>query len=323
MTDPLALGRGERLLVLAPHPDDETLACGGLIQRVLAGGGEVRVLLATDGGSNPWPQRRVERRWRLDPEAPARWGARRLQEVRAALACLGAAESTLQPLGWTDQGLTAALLADAGALQARLQREVEAFAPSMVAYPHVRDPHPDHAALGLLMEAALAGTVAPLRALGYLVHGPPPGAAADAALTLSEDEFARKRRAALAHWTQTRYGEAYLLRLVHAREVFLAARPWPPVAQAVLAWDWKGRWPLAARFTPDIAWLWQDAHGRLHGARLDAAAIAARGGGLQRGLRRVRLQLPVDPARVRAAWARPLGPHRLVVYDAFGWRAAA
>src|SRR2546430_10087895 len=46
----LAVKRGERLLVLAPHPDDETLGAGGLIQRVLARGGTVRVVLVTAGG---------------------------------------------------------------------------------------------------------------------------------------------------------------------------------------------------------------------------------------------------------------------------------
>ena len=45
----LAVKRGERLLVLAPHPDDETLGAGGLIQRVLARGGTVRVVLVTAG----------------------------------------------------------------------------------------------------------------------------------------------------------------------------------------------------------------------------------------------------------------------------------
>ena len=40
---------GERLLVIAPHPDDETLGAGGLIQRVLERGGTVRVVLVTAG----------------------------------------------------------------------------------------------------------------------------------------------------------------------------------------------------------------------------------------------------------------------------------
>ena len=37
------------LLVIAPHPDDETLGAGGLIERVRAKGGTVRVVLITAG----------------------------------------------------------------------------------------------------------------------------------------------------------------------------------------------------------------------------------------------------------------------------------
>ena len=39
----VSVERGERLLVIAPHPDDETLGAGGLIQRVLSAHGTVRV----------------------------------------------------------------------------------------------------------------------------------------------------------------------------------------------------------------------------------------------------------------------------------------
>src|SRR6185295_14999243 len=41
--------RGERLLVLAPHPDDEVIACGGLVAQHIREGRSVRVVVATDG----------------------------------------------------------------------------------------------------------------------------------------------------------------------------------------------------------------------------------------------------------------------------------
>src|SRR3954453_22266405 len=41
--------RGERLLVLAPHPDDEVIGCGGLVAQHIREGREVRVVVATDG----------------------------------------------------------------------------------------------------------------------------------------------------------------------------------------------------------------------------------------------------------------------------------
>ena len=41
--------RNKKLLVIAPHPDDEVLGCGGLISKVKAGGGKVHVLCFTVG----------------------------------------------------------------------------------------------------------------------------------------------------------------------------------------------------------------------------------------------------------------------------------
>ena len=42
-----------RLLVVAPHPDDETLGAGGLMERVHESGGRVNVVYLTDGDGYP------------------------------------------------------------------------------------------------------------------------------------------------------------------------------------------------------------------------------------------------------------------------------
>ena len=55
----------DRLLVLAPHPDDESLAIGGLLRLARAVGASVRVIYLTSGENNPWAQRACERRWRV------------------------------------------------------------------------------------------------------------------------------------------------------------------------------------------------------------------------------------------------------------------
>lgn len=45
----LDINPGERLLEFAPHPDDEVLGAGGLIQEVLARSGSVRIVTVTSG----------------------------------------------------------------------------------------------------------------------------------------------------------------------------------------------------------------------------------------------------------------------------------
>src|SRR5438094_488409 len=78
----------DRVLILAPHPDDESLAAGGLIQRAVAAGAATRIVFATDGDDNPWPQRFIERRLNISTADRLRWGRRRRGEALAAVARL-------------------------------------------------------------------------------------------------------------------------------------------------------------------------------------------------------------------------------------------
>jgi len=117
---------GERVMLLAPHPDDETLAAGGLLQRARARDGQAVVVFATDGENNAWTQRLVEVRLRVRPEDRARFGRRRRQEALAALAELGIPAADAVFLGFPDQAITRLLLSgDAAAIDriAALLRE--------------------------------------------------------------------------------------------------------------------------------------------------------------------------------------------------------
>src|SRR6516162_434303 len=49
----VAVDRTTRLLVIAPHPDDEALGAAGLIRRVIATGGSVRIVWMTSGDGFP------------------------------------------------------------------------------------------------------------------------------------------------------------------------------------------------------------------------------------------------------------------------------
>lgn len=85
--------RAERVLVLAPHYDDEVLGCGGLIALLAADGAAVRVLFLTDSSGGG-----------VEPAAdPAAYAAARRAEAEAASAALGIAE--VSHLGLADGGL--------------------------------------------------------------------------------------------------------------------------------------------------------------------------------------------------------------------------
>jgi LmbE family N-acetylglucosaminyl deacetylase len=206
---------GDRLLVLAPHPDDETLATGCLIQRALATGAAVQVLFATDGDDNPWPQRWIEKRWRIGAAGRARWGARRRVEAVRALAILGDGAVSTRFLGLPDQGLTDRLMRD-DAAESALAAAIAGFGPSHVAVPSLDDRHPDHSALRLIAEIALARSGTGCMRFAYLVHGE----AASTARVADARALARKRAAFAAHETQWRLGARRFGRLVERPESF-------------------------------------------------------------------------------------------------------
>ncbi len=94
-----------RLLVIAPHPDDEVLGAGGLMQRVKSTGGTVRVVYLTDGDGYPEGVKEADH-----VEAPTArdylgYGKQRRREARAALVRLGLADAFQTFLGFPDGGL--------------------------------------------------------------------------------------------------------------------------------------------------------------------------------------------------------------------------
>src|ERR1043165_4644505 len=111
MPHSLRLSSSDRILFFAPHPDDESLGGGGLIQKAAALGARLCLVFLTNGDRNPWPQRVMERAIFLDAKARRRWGVRRQSEALAALSVLGApASAEVHFIGWPDQGLTKLLM---------------------------------------------------------------------------------------------------------------------------------------------------------------------------------------------------------------------
>ena len=190
-----------RLLVVAPHPDDETIANGLLIQRVRAAGGAVRVLLLTDVDNNPWPQRWLERRWFIRAAERERWGRRRRAELEEALRRLDVPATALRSLGWPDMGVLDRLLQPGQRALAELAGVLDDFAPDLVALPALGDRHPDHGAAHVLVRMALAMRGRSPALLGYLIHGRDEGPLSPGE-TGTPAQQAAKRQALAAYATQ-------------------------------------------------------------------------------------------------------------------------
>jgi LmbE family N-acetylglucosaminyl deacetylase len=198
------LGDGDRILVLAPHPDDEVLGTGGVLREAVSRELPVRVVFLTHGDSNEWSFLAYRKRPVFLPRAVLRMGTLRQEEAFAAAAALGVPPWDLTFLGYPDYGTLTIWRShwglrppDRGRLTraravpyqtafrpgapfkgeeilADLEAILREFRPTRIFVSHPADHHPDHAALYLFTRVALwdlqgevAATLHP-----FLVHYP-------------------------------------------------------------------------------------------------------------------------------------------------------
>ncbi len=227
-------GPSDRVLVLAPHPDDESIGAGGLLALARRAGATSRVVITTSGENNPWAQRAFERRVVLDSRARIRFGGRREEEALAALAALGIDRAAVSFLRLPDQGLTHLLLRDPAGLCARLAEEIARFAPTVLVAPSAEDLHPDHSALAVATELAIGrskGSVTRPATLAFVVHNPRRRRGRLAGLPLDEAGVACKQAAIARHASQLVLRSGFLRSFAAPEESFLATllpAPSPP-----------------------------------------------------------------------------------------------
>ena len=143
-------------MLIAPHPDDEALACSVILQKAVRAGAAIRVVYVTDGDDNPWPQRALEKRWRLSALDRKRWGKLRRAEALAALRVLDIGPADIQFLALPDQGLTDLLLRDCNSALTRIAQVIDDWSPTDILAPSIFDIHPDHNAVAVMMRLIFA-----------------------------------------------------------------------------------------------------------------------------------------------------------------------
>ena len=175
-----------RLLVIAPHPDDEVLGAGGLMQRVHETGGAVRVVYLTDGDGYPEGVKTEDHVETPTAKDYLGYGKQRRREARAALVRLGLADAFQTFLGFPDSGLCkltrvywserrgayrspytrltrpprSEMLVPATKyrgedLSQELALVIGDFKPTMIAVPRQEDQHADHCAAWFFLADSL------------------------------------------------------------------------------------------------------------------------------------------------------------------------
>ena len=152
--DPAAF-RGREALVLAPHPDDELIGCGGTLALLIAAGARVTIVHATDGSE-------AASLWHAAPEVRR---TVRLEEARQVGERMGFASL----LFWKEDN---AAFAGREERVQELAALLERLRPSLIFTPFVTDIHPDHRVLSRMLARALEGAPHAAeagRVLGYAV----------------------------------------------------------------------------------------------------------------------------------------------------------
>ena len=178
---------GERIVIVAPHPDDEVLAAGGLMRWATASGREVVIVAVTDGEASHPASNRVSR---------GELRARRAGERREALARLGHPDTEVVRFGIDDFECRRHVPEIGRRLGALLRTSDTLIGPTTA------DAHPDHVAVA----RAAAGACSRARAERWeaptwaLVHETAPEP--DRTLALDALAWSAKRHAVAAFRSQ-------------------------------------------------------------------------------------------------------------------------
>jgi len=137
----------QKILVIAPHPDDETLAAGGYIKSAIEQESEVYIVLVTNGNKHGKENQRY-------------------LEFQKATALLGVKPEFLIYLNYPDDGLR---FQPRSHLKEQFKEILDNIKPQVVIYPIPDDHHSDHKICGMVMEELLMD-YPQIKGYEYLVH---------------------------------------------------------------------------------------------------------------------------------------------------------
>lgn len=196
-----APGKDSKVLIVAPHNDDEVLGAAELIKKVIQNGGQVKVVLVSNGDG--FKQAIQFNYFNLHPKPNdfESFGYMRQKESIRALSSLGLSENNITFLGYPDGAIsylfntywdkdnsyiseytqsnkspynnsyTAGTLYTGENLENDISKIISEYKPTHIIYPHPNDNHPDHWAVNAFVKYALTSiNYKPEKEWLYLVH---------------------------------------------------------------------------------------------------------------------------------------------------------
>jgi LmbE family N-acetylglucosaminyl deacetylase len=200
----VTLGDNDRILILAPHPDDEVLGCGGIIEKAMDKKLPLSIVFFTYGDNNQWSFFVYRDRPVVVPRAVRQMGLVRHGEAIAAAKVLGVNSNQLIFLGypdfrtlniwyshWGDSPPAKSMLTKVNKVPysnafrpgapykgEEILKDLETiilkFKPTKIFFSHPADHNPDHQALYLFTRVALWNLKGKITAdlYPYIIHFP-------------------------------------------------------------------------------------------------------------------------------------------------------
>jgi len=192
----LELKKKDRVLIFSPHPDDETLAMGGLINELLKRRIPFKIIWITCGDGNPslfWR----DKKFKYSPAKFIQTAKERRQEAIRAMATLGVKRGRLLFWGYPDGFLLkmwnypqklvtskttrlnySLCFSKNGRyreyrgknLVTDIKEVLKIFSPTIVFAPHFQDTNPDHRAVSFFVQKAIKESNWQGRVYQYLIH---------------------------------------------------------------------------------------------------------------------------------------------------------
>lgn len=187
----------DRILIIAPHIDDEAIGAAGYAFDAIASGAEVYVVFITAGDCARFSARVVNKTLGTTASSYLTVGKTRIAEAQSAMSFVGVPDDHYFILGYPDRGLRSimenrkTIVRSGGTRQravpyeealtpgspyrfdsviADLQRVLEIARPTTVVSPVLFDRHSDHSATAELTDLAISNADIHPQRLGYLVH---------------------------------------------------------------------------------------------------------------------------------------------------------
>lgn len=188
--------KSDHILIFSPHPDDEVLAAGGIIQIAKKENLPVEVVFLTNGDAFQWDVFRETKKIRLKSRDYITLGQERMEEAKKANKALGLNDNEIIFLGYPDKGLMNLFKSNwnlpltgpytrvknspyqgifspstsytGESLFKNISKIIDDFKPTLILTPHPRDSHPDHQATTLFAEKAIKDQHLKIK-IGYFV----------------------------------------------------------------------------------------------------------------------------------------------------------